>query len=166
MEVMWKFWILSLLAIAACAGVLTQVIRDGVIPGFLKNANEEMVADWKAGLLLRYKETGTWPDQTDAKLFSEHMYFLVGPDGRRIQGGYMHGRESSYNQNTGKVVDVFKNPMKLTLQDDQCLVTSAGPDGVWGTGDDVSSDNVKERYLNETVEEARSRALEKMARKK
>lgn len=166
MPAMWKFWIVSLIAVAACAGVLTREIRDGVIPGFLKNANEEMVADWKAGLLLRHKETGTWPEWTDGKLFSEQIYILVGPDGRRIPGGYMHGRQSSYNPDSGHVLDVFKNPMKITFQGDDCHVASAGPDGAWGTADDVTSDNVKERYFDETVDEARNRVLEKMARKK
>lgn len=156
-----KFWILSIITVGGCAGLLTWVIRQKVIPGFLDNANAEMVADWHAGLMDRFRETGTWPDQSDPKRFIDDMFLVVGPDGKRIPGGYMHGRESNLN-----MVDIYDHPLKFTFSADSCQVTSAGPDGAFGTADDVSSDKVRERYFNETLQEARTALEARPVRKK
>ena len=43
-------YLYSILAIAICAGVLAWTIQRVVVPRFLLEANEETVADWRAGL--------------------------------------------------------------------------------------------------------------------
>ncbi|RYD35323.1 MAG: hypothetical protein EOP86_08770 [Verrucomicrobiaceae bacterium] len=157
-----KYWFLTLITIAGCAGSLAWLIRGRILPGFLVNANQEMVADWHAALMERHRETGSWPDMANPGVFADQMFNLMGAGGRRISNGYMHGREYIRDAATGQILDVYRNPMKITFSGDTCLVVSAGLDGVPGTADDVSSDKVRERDFQETLAQARA-ALEARA---
>lgn len=159
-----KHWLLSLLVITGCAGVLTWLIRYQVIPGFLANANAEMVADWHAGLTHCRQETGSWPDPADPVKFGEQVYIVVGADGRRIPGGYMHGRPSDYNN--GVLYDIYKQPLRLTREGETLHIASAGANGVWGDADDVTSDQVKERYFPPSLVQARAEVEERTKKKK
>lgn len=159
-----KAWILTLLIIPACALILTTLIRQKVIPGFLRSANAEMVADWHAGVTECRQETGTWPDPADSAKFGEQIYIVVGADGRRIEGGYMHARPSFFN--SGVLYDVFKQPMKFSREGEKLLIASAGPNKTWGDDDDVSSDQVKERYQPSTLAKARAEAEARASKKK
>lgn len=159
-----KKWLLTLLVIAGCAGSLTWVIRYRVIPRFLANANVELVADWHAGLTECHKETGVWPDPGDPVAFGEKVYVIIGADGRRIEGGYMHGRPSNYKN--GAILDVYQHPMQVTREGDKLLIASAGANRTWGDADDVSSDWARERYQPSTLARARAEAQERAAKKK
>jgi hypothetical protein len=151
-----KYWLLTLLVIVACSGTLTWIIQKKVVPGFLSGANGEMVADWHAGLTECRKETGSWPDLSDSTKFGDQVYILVGADGRRIPGGFMHSRPSHYHD--GRLYDVYQQPMRVTLDGEKLLIASAGPNGAWGDADDVTSDKVQERYQPSTLAQARKEA--------
>lgn len=151
-----KYWLLSLFVIAGCGGALTFLVRAKVIPRFLASANEEMVADWHAGLTQCREETGSWPDPADAKAFGEKVYIILGADGRRIPGGYMHGRPGRFFG--GQVWDVYDQPMRFNMTGETLLVASAGPNQTWGDADDVTSDRVTERYQSATLAQAREQA--------
>ncbi len=159
-----KPYLYAILAIAICAGVLAWTIQRVVVPRFLLEANEETVADWRAGLSECRQETGSWPDLTDARQFGLLMYNVIGADERRIPGGYMHGRTGEFSG--GAIYDVYGQPLKMEVKDDQVLVASAGANGVWGDADDVRSDQVKERYQPSTLAEARAAAEQRVAKKK
>ena len=159
-----KYWLLSLLVIAGCGGTLMWLIRSKVIPRFLASANEEMVADWHAGLTQCREETGSWPDPNDAKTFGDRVYVILGADGRRIPGGYMHGRPGRFFG--GQVWDVYDQPMHITVTGETLLVGSAGPNQIWGDADDATSDRVTERYLSATLAQARAEADARPSRKK
>ncbi len=159
-----KYWLLSLLVIAGCAGTLAWLIRYQVIPAFLANANEEVVADWHAGLSECRKETGRWPDPSDPVKFGEQVYVIIGADGRRIPGGYMHGRTGRYSN--GVLFDVFDHPLRVSLEGEKLLIASAGPNQTWGDDDDINSDQAKDRYQPSTLAQARAEAEERATRKK
>ena len=159
-----KLWLLSLMVIAICGGVLTWLVRQEVIPRFLANANEEMVADWHAGLTECRAGTESWPDIADPVTFGGQVYVIEGPDGRRIPGGYMHGRPSRFQG--GIVFDVYDRPMRFTINADSLLVASAGANGVWGDADDVTSDKARERYQSSTLAKARDEAGARANKKK
>lgn len=149
---------MSIVIIAGTIGAITWLLVERTVPRMLANANEEMVADWKAGLTLRYQETGTWPRQDTLQNFMEDVYILLGANNRRIVGGYMHGRPSKNNGEA--IVDVFNTPLRFTFEGDQCRVVSAGPDRIFGTEDDVSSDTARDRYTPATLADARAAAEE------
>jgi hypothetical protein len=159
-----KTWLLSLLVIAGCAGSLTWLIRQKVIPAFLANANAERVADWYAGLTECRKETGSWPDPADPIKFGEQVFVVLGADGRRIPGGYMHGRPSFYNN--GILYDIYKQPMRITVDGEKLTVASAGANMMWGDEDDVTSDDVQDRYRPTTLAQARAESEERTKKKK
>lgn len=151
-----KYWVLTLVVIAACAGILTVVIQRRVFPEFLASANREMVADIDAALTQLRQEKGAWPDFNNPQTLSEQVFVVRGADDRRIEGGYLHGRPSRMVQ--GVFYDVYDRPLKLTIEQDQLTVASAGANGQWGDGDDVSSTTEKERYEPSTLERARAEA--------
>lgn len=151
-----KYWLLTLMVISVCAGTLTWVIQKKVIPGFLAHANEELVADWHAGITGYRQETGAWPDFADPNIFAGQIYVILGADGRRIPGGYMSNRPNRYED--GVFYDKYNHPMKVALDGENLLVASAGPNRTWGDADDVTSGNVKERYLPASLAQAREAA--------
>jgi hypothetical protein len=151
-----KYWLLTLLVITGCAGTLTWIIQKKVIPSFLAHANEELVADWHAGLTEYRKENGAWPDLSDPAKFRDQVYILLGADGRRIQGGYMNNRPNRYED--GVFPDKYSQPMKVTIEGENLLVASAGPNQTWGDADDVTSGKVGERYRPLTLAPARAAA--------
>ena len=159
-----KFWLLSLLVISVCATTLTWLIRQKIIPAFLANANREMVADWQAGLSECRAETGAWPDPAVPDKFGEQVFVVLGVDGRRIPGGYMHGRPSHFQG--GIVWDVYDQPMRLTVTGDQLLVASSGANRTWDDDDDVTSDKVIERYQSGTLAQARAESGIRAQKKK
>lgn len=159
-----KLWLLSLLVIVGCGGVLTWLVRQKIIPRFLATANQEMVADWHAGLSECRAETGSWPDVADLATFGGRVFVIEGADGRRIPGGYMHGRPSRFE--AGTVYDVYSHPMRFTITGDRMLVASAGANRTWDDADDVTSDMVRERYQSSTLAQARAEAEARAARKK
>lgn len=159
-----KSWLLFLLVIAVCATTLTWIIRRKVIPRFLANANAEMVADWHAGLTECRQETGVWPDPADPIKFGEQIYIVQGADGRRIPGGYMHGRPSFYAN--GILFDVYKQPLRVTRDGENLLVASSGPNQIAGDADDVTSDQVQERYRPTTLAKARAEVEARVQKKK
>lgn len=159
-----KLWLLSLLVIAGCGGTLAWLLSAKIIPRFLANANQEMVADWHAGLTECRAGTGSWPDAADPVKFGEQVYIIPGPDGRRIPGGYMHSRPSNFNG--GQVFDVYEHPMRFTVTGDRLLVASAGANRTWGDADDVTSATARERYQSSTLAQARADAETRAARKK
>lgn len=159
-----KPWLITLLVIIGCAGSLTWLITQKVIPRFLANANEELVADWHAGLSEFREETGSWPDLADPVKFGEQVYIVPGADGRRIEGGYMHGRPSS-NRN-GVLYDIYQQPLRVTRDGENLLVASAGANQVFGDDDDVTSDQAKDRYHPSTLAKARAEAEARAAKRK
>ena len=159
-----KYWVLSFLVIAGCGGTLTWLIRGKILPGFLASANREMVADWKAGLMECRAETGSWPNPADANAFGEQVYIILGADGRRIEGGYMHGRPSRFHG--GTVWDVYDQPMRIAITGETVLVASAGANQTWGDDDDVTSDQVTERYRPSTLAKARAESETRAQKKK
>lgn len=161
-----KFWFLALITIAGCAGLLAWVVQRRVIPAFVSNTNGEMVADWHGALVDFYKDAKTWPGITDPKLFAEQIFTVVGADGNRISAGYLHGREYNYDWATGQALDIYQRPLKVTFSGASCEVQSAGADGVWGNADDVSSKEVREHAIGETLAEARALSAVRAARKK
>ena len=159
-----KFWVLSLLVIASCSGALAWLVREKTIPGFLTTANGEMVADWHAGLSECRAETGLWPDVSDPVTFGARVFIVEGADGRRIPGGYMHGRPSRFQG--GVVYDVYDQPMRFTISGDRLIVASAGANQLWGDADDVTSDSARERYKPSTLTQARAEAQARALKKK
>lgn len=159
-----KLWLLSLVVIAGCGGALTWLVQHKVIPRFLVNANEEMVADWHAGLSECRAETGSWPDIADVATFGAQVFVIEGADGRRIPGGYMHARPTRYHG--GIAHDVYDQPMRFTITGDRLLVASAGANHTWGDADDVTSERARERYQSSTLAEARSEAQARARKKK
>lgn len=159
-----KYWLLSLLVIAGCAGVLTWLIQSRVIPGFLATANAELVADWHAAITQCREETGVWPDPADPVKFGEQIYILVGADGRRIPGGYMHARPSFYNN--GVLYDIYKQPLRVTREGEKLQIASSGANRQWGDADDITSEGVKERYAPSTLAQARAEAEARTKKKK
>ena len=159
-----KPWLITLLVIIGCAGSLTWLITQKVIPRFLANANEELVADWHAGLSECREETGSWPDLADPVKFSEQVYIVPGADCRRIPGGYMHGRPSSHRN--GVLYDVYQQPLRVTREGDKLLIASAGANQVFGDGDDVTSAQALDRYQPSTLAKARAEAAARAAKRK
>lgn len=159
-----KPWLLTLIVIAGCAGTLSWLIKGTVIPRFLAHANEERVADWYAAITECHAETGVWPDPANAADFGEKIYVILGADGRRLERGYMHARPGHYSN--GVLYDAFEQPMKVTRDGEKLTVASAGPDKIWSTPDDVTSDQVKERYQPSTLAKARAAAEERAKKKK
>ncbi len=127
-------------------------------------ANEELVADWHAGLSECRQETGSWPDLADPVKFGEQVYIVLGADGRRIPGGYMHGRPSSHRD--GVLYDVYQQPLRVTQEGEKLLIASAGANQVFGDGDDVTSDQAEDRYHPSTLAKARAEAEARAAKRK
>ncbi len=159
-----KLFLWSLLVPAACAGLLAGLVAKVVIPRFLLQANQEMVADLRGGLSECHAETGSWPDLSDPRQFGLLMYNVIGADGRRIPGGYMNGRSGEFSG--GMLPDVYGQPLKFSVVGDQVLVASSGPNRIWGDADDVSSDQVQERWQPATLAQARAEAEQRAAKKK
>ena len=159
-----KPWLITLLVIIGCAGSLTWLITQKIIPSFLAKANEELVADWHAGLSECRQETGSWPDLADPVKFGEQVYIVFGADGRRIEGGYMHGRPSS-NRN-GVLYDIYQQPLRVTHEGEKLLIASAGANQLFGDGDDVTSDQAQDRYHPSTLAKARAEAEARAAKRK
>lgn len=159
-----KTWLLTLLVITGCVGTLSWLIKGTVIPRFLAHANEERVADWHAAITECQQETGAWPDPADPVAFGEKIFVIRGADGRRIERGYMHARPGQFNN--GVLYDAYDQPMTVTRTGDHLLIASAGPDKTWGTPDDVTSDQFKERHQPATVAQARAAAEERAQKRK
>ncbi len=159
-----KPWLLALLVIAACGLTLTWLIRQKVIPAFLASANEEIVADWHAALTECRAETGVWPDPADPAKFGELVFIVPGADGRRIAGGYMHGRASNYHG--GIAYDAYSQPLRISVADEKLTVASAGPNRQWGDADDITSALARDRYTTTTLDSARAEAAARTASKK
>jgi len=159
-----KPWLLSVIVVGLCAGTLGWVVRYRVIPRFLASANEECVADWHAALTECREETGSWPDLADISDFTNRVFVVKSSDGRRVDRGYMTGRPWSYSN--GILFDAYKQPMRITRDGEHVVVSSAGANLTWGDADDVTSDQVKERYQPTTLAKLRAAAEEEILRKK
>ena len=151
-----KLWLISLVVIAACAWTLTWMVRRKAIPRILAHANEECVADWHAAMTECRQETGTWPDPADPTSFGAQVFIIKSSDGRRVGNGYMTGREGAYSN--GILFDVYHQPMRVSREGEHLVVASSGANKVWGDADDVTSDQVKERYQPTTLAETRAAA--------
>ena len=76
----------------------------------------------------------------------------------------MNGRSGEFIG--GAAHDVYGQPMKIAVVENQVLVASAGPNRLWGDADDVRSDQVQERYQPSSLAEARAEAVQRAAKKK
>jgi hypothetical protein len=159
-----KLWLLALIVIGLCVATLGRVVRDQVIPRFRANANEECVADWHAALTECRQETGSWPDLADVPDFTSRVFVVKTSDGRRVDRGYMTGRPWIYTN--GVLFDVYMQPMRLAREGEHLVVSSAGANGSWGDADDVTSDQVKERYVPGSLAKERAAAEAEIALKK
>jgi hypothetical protein len=159
-----KPWLLSLIVIGLCAGTFAWLVRKNVIPQFLVSANAECVADWHAALTECRQETGSWPDLADIPDFGSRVFIVKSSDGRRVDRGFMTGRPWHYSN--GVLPDAYGEPMRISREGEHLVVSSSGANRTWGDDDDVTSDQVKERYHPITLAEARAAAEAEILRKK
>jgi len=159
-----KPWLLSLIVIGLCAGTFGWLVRKKIIPQFLASANAECVADWLAALTECRQETGSWPDLADIPDFEDRVFVVKSSNGRRVDRGYMTGRP--WNYSNGVLLDVYHQPMRIAQAGGQLVVSSSGANRVWGDADDVTSDQVQERYQPITLAAARAAAEAEILRKK
>lgn len=159
-----KLWCAAILVFLGCAGVLSWVVVRKVIPGIYASANVECVADWHAAISEAYQDSRVWPDPSNVEDFIDRIYVVRSSDGRRIGNGYMTRRVGGYRD--GIFYDVHSQPMRWSREGDHFVISSAGQNGLWGDADDVSSDQVKEKYHPVTLSQLRAEAEAKLRRKK
>lgn len=155
-QIHMKPWLTAILVIVTCTGTLAWVVFRKVIPSFYANANAECVADWHAAISESRRDTGTWPDPANVTDFVRKVLAVKSSNGRLIGKGYMTGRIGGYVN--GIFYDIYQRPMRWSRDGGHFVISSAGENGVAGDGDDVNSDQVKERYQPTTLEKARVEA--------
>jgi len=159
-----KPWLLAVILIGTCAGTLGWIVKAKVMPRFLASANEECVADWKVAMTECRTETGSWPDLANSDDFSLRMFSVKSSDGRRIGRGYLTGRPWVFTN--GTPYDVYGLPLRVERTGEHLVVSSAGANRIWGDADDVTSDQAKDRFQENTLDEVRKAAEAEILRKK
>lgn len=158
-----KPWTLAFSFIALCTLTLGAILYSKIIPRVYANANAECVADWHAAISESRRDLGAWPDPANVEDFITRVLVVKSSDGRRIGKGYMTGRTGGYVN--GVFYDIYRHPMRWSREGDHFIMASAGRNGTWGDADDITSDQVQERYQPTTLTEAREAAEGKKQQK-
>ena len=136
-------WILALSFVTGSAAALAWKWQSTTLPSIQLGATEEILADWRDGAAAFRAANGRWPvlPGVDPRKFSEDIFVRPGPDGKRIDGGWLHGNPVPMGD--WKTFDGWHRPLTHEISGDRWITRSAGPDGAWNTPDDMSSENAR-----------------------
>ncbi len=128
--------VLVVLAIMSIfAGIIGTVIGTSITSAEIE-ATEEILANLKAALLEYYHDIDAFPEDTGSPI--DDLAVLVADPGiTGWSGPYMSGGF----ENSDYARDAWGHALAYdyTTGDFACETTSAGPDGVSGTGDDIAA---------------------------
>jgi hypothetical protein len=129
--------VLTLFILSAIAFALSVVYYIFVWPS-AKRSGTAGIAYVIEDALEQYKaDEGNYPAETDNAAVVKALYGL-----NPRKKDYLVGMESIIRQ--GQFTDYWRNPLKIEFPPgDRARVTSAGPDGNFGTPDDVNSQDLR-----------------------
>ena len=155
-------WILALSFVTGSAAALAWKWQSSTVPSIRLGATEEILSDWRDAATAFHAANGRWPalPQTDSRKFTDDIFIRHGPDGKtKINGGWLH-RNPVVNA-APIPLDGWRRPLQFEVTGDRWIVRSSGPDGVWNTPDDMSSENA--RGVHQEPEEQEKKPKKKKA---
>jgi hypothetical protein len=142
---MIKFWIISLPAMLLVYWLFARVPRS-IMPQMQVGGTEQIMVAWRDSLGAYKKDYGTFPEAMEDRTYEQAMVErLAGENPEKKQ--YLNPALVRINHTVP--VDGWDNYLQFDpLQNgDRSHLRSSGPDGVFGTPDDIDSVNLRQRNL-------------------
>ena len=143
---MLKSWLLVIVLVPLLGWALTRPMRKSAMPDLLTRGTEQILAQWRDALLAYKADEGQFPPEEDKGSSTESRLAALTTE-NKAQKEYLDRDSVAF---AGVIpIDAWGTHLffDLTRTGDQSHVTSAGPDKMLGTPDDLDSTNVTNLHL-------------------
>lgn len=176
-----RTWFPALAVVATVAAALVFSWERGTVPAMMESANEELLADLRDAVEERARSIAAGavlPAEGEPDGVMDPLPAVGDPDrflmqmirrkdavtGELLMDGYFAGRSAHPRSN--RFLDAYGREIRHEVVAGRYRAVSAGPDGVFGTSDDRTSDGARSRFQEKVKEPKKKKAaagLEKVA---
>ncbi len=142
---MLKFWIISLAALPFVAWLFSRVPQK-IMPQLVIGGTEQIIVQWREALIAYQKDHGKFPEELQDRNFEQALVESLTGD-NPAKKSYLNLATVRINHTVpmdGWENSLYFDPLK---NGDLTHIQSGGPDGIWGTPDDIDSKNLRQRNL-------------------